>query len=99
MTRSHTLQGKGSQYLNKLNTERSIHLVQNSNEGMIYLIPSAKDGIKWLGAKAYQFVLNPMGVLACWKQTLTSPRGRHIGRGTSLNFSSVFLPHMGITHD
>lgn len=99
MTRSHTLQGKGSHSLFKLNGERSIHSVQNPNEGMIYLIPSAKDGIKWLGAKAYQFVLNPMGVLACWKVTLTSPRGRHIGRGTSLNFSSVFLPHMGITHD
>ena len=99
MTRSHIIQGKGSQYLNKLNTERFNHLVQNSNEGMIYLIPSAKDGIKWLGAKAYQFVLNPMGVLACWKVTLTSPRGRRTGRGTSLNFSSVFLPHTGITHD
>ena len=99
MTRSHIIQGKGSQYLNKLNTERSIHLVQNSNEGMIYLNPYAEDGKEWLGAKAYQFVLNPMGVLAWWKQTLTSPRGRHIGRGTSLNFSSEFLPHTGITHD
>lgn len=86
MTRSHTLLGKGSQSLFKLNGERSIHLVQNSNEGMIYLTPSAKDGIKWLGAKAYQFVLNPMGVLACWKVTLTSPHPRHIGRGTSHKF-------------
>lgn len=99
MTRSHTLLGKGSHSLFKLNGERSIHSVQNPNEGMIYLIPSAKDGIKWLGAKAYQFVLNPRVALALWKATLTSPRGRHIGRGTSLNFSSVFLPHTGITHD
>jgi hypothetical protein len=42
MTRSHTSQGKGSQSLFKLNGERSIHLVQNSNEGMIYLTPLRK---------------------------------------------------------
>lgn len=42
MTRSHMSQGKGSQALNKLNTERSIASVQNSNEGMIYLTPVRK---------------------------------------------------------
>lgn len=99
MTRSHIIQGKGSQYLNKLNTERSIHLVQNSNEGMIYLTPSAKDGKEWLGAKAYQFVLNPMGVLAWWTRGLMPPYPWPIAWGTSLNFSSEFLPHTGITHD
>jgi len=90
---------KGSQEVNKLNVERFIHFVQNSNEGMIYLTPYAEDGIKWLGAEAYRFVLNPRVALALWKATLCSPRGRHTGRGTSLNFSSDFLPHTGITHD
>ena len=90
MTRSHMSQGKGCHSLIKLNTERFIKSVQNPNEGMIYLTPYTEDGIKWLGAKAYQFVLNPSGVLAHWKQTLTSPRGHTIGRGTSLNFSSIF---------
>ena len=37
MTRSQHILGKGSDSLNKLNTERFNHLVQNSNEGMIYL--------------------------------------------------------------
>ena len=115
MTRSHLIQGKGSQYLNKLNTERSIHLVQNSNEGMIYLNPYAKDGKEWLGAEAYQFVLNPKVAMAGWKQGLMPPYPwliawgtshkfsstfyREKGLTTSLNFSSVFLPHTGITHD
>jgi len=42
MTRSHSILGKGSDSLNKCNGERSIHLVQNSNEGMIYLTPLRK---------------------------------------------------------
>ena len=42
MTRSQPTLGKGSQSLNKLNGELSIHLVQNSNEGMIYLNPLLK---------------------------------------------------------
>jgi len=42
MTRSHTLLGKGSHSLFKLNGERSIHSVQNPNEGMIYLTPLRK---------------------------------------------------------
>jgi len=88
MTRSQAYQGKGSQYLNKLNGELSIHLVQNSNEGMIYLNPLRKGWPQMRRSNGLWICTKPKGGIGLVETDPMLPPGS----GYSVGYFPQFFP-------
>lgn len=73
--------GKGSQEVNKSPVERFKSLVQKPNEGMIYLNPSAKDGMNYRQARHCGSVPKPRGGIGCVENDPYPPPASHYSVG------------------
>ena len=89
--RSDIRQGKGSQEVNKLNSELPIQSVQKPNEGMIYLNPSAKDGMNYQQARHCSSVPKPRGGIGCVENDPYPPPAPHYSVGCFPQFFPPFF--------
>ena len=89
--RSDIRQGKGSQEVNKLNSELPIQSVQKPNEGMIYLNPSAKDGMNYQQARHCSSVPKPRGGIGCVENDPYPPPAPHYSVGCLTQFFPPFF--------
>lgn len=83
--------GKGSQEVNKSLVARLNALVQNPNEGMIYLNPSAKDGINYQQARHCSFVPKSRGGIGCVENDHYPPPAPHYSVGYLPQFFPPFF--------